>query len=397
MNTLEIVNLVEKMVAKQHNEVIEIRRLIHQYPELSFKETETSERIYGYLQNIPELSVSRPTKTSVLAILKGGKEGKVLAIRSDMDALALQEENQENYRSIHPGVMHACGHDGHVAMLLIAAKILATFQSDIQGEIRFIFQHAEEDHPGGAQELVKEGILQGVDMIFAIHLWVALASGKVGITPGPLMAAPDNFNITILGKGGHAAMPQEVIDPVVISAHVITGLQSIVSRMNNPLDPLVLSLTRIQGGSTYNIIPEKVEIQGTVRTFNAEKRKSVPQMMDNMIQGICSGFGARYTFDYRLGYDPVINDTAIINRISEVLNQTIGAEAIEKVTPVMGGEDFSAYLHHVPGALLFIGTGNPAKGIIHPHHHPCFNIDERSLVQGLRVLVLTSLGLLDMI
>ncbi|NLI90849.1 MAG: amidohydrolase [Peptococcaceae bacterium] len=394
----EILAAIEEMVLQNQNELIQTRRVIHQNPELSFKEIQTSERIYNALQEIPSLSVSRPTETSVLAVLKGGKEGKALALRSDMDALAIQEENQIDYQSLQPGVMHACGHDGHIAMLLSAAKILARFQSEIKGEIRFIFQHAEEYHPGGAREIVRQGVLKGVDGIFAVHLWVPLSVGKIGIARGPLMAAPDNFDITILGKGGHAAMPQETIDPILVSAQVITGLQALVSRMNNPLDPLVLSITGIHGGGTaYNVIPSQVDMKGTVRTFSREKRREIPAVMEKMIAGVCSAYGAGYTFQYELGYDPVINDDSFVSKISDILLRTVGADALETVSPVMGGEDFSAYLQDVPGALLFIGAGNAEKGIVNPHHHPRFNIDEESLVIGLRVLILTSMGFLDMI
>ncbi len=396
MHELDRINTVEEMVAELRDEVITLRQTIHQNPELSFNEFMTSDMIFNILKTNPEIVVSRPTPTSVLAVLKGSKEGKVLAIRSDMDALALQEENEIAYRSNQSGIMHACGHDGHVAMLLGAVKILAQFKDKIQGEIRFIFQHAEEIHPGGARELVASGILDGVDMIFAIHLWATLDLGKVGLASGPLMAAPDNFNIVIKGKGGHAAMPEEVIDPIVVSANVITALQTIVSRNSNPIDPLVLSITGIEGGGTaYNVIPEKVSMKGTARTFNPETRRALPDIMENLIKGICSAYHADYTFQYELGYDPVINNDIIVRKISGILETTLGASFIHPMRPVMGGEDFSAYLHHVPGAIIFIGAGNKEKGIIYPHHHPRFNIDEDALADGLKVLALISLGLLD--
>lgn len=393
MDTKIIASLDQEINSLQE-EIINLRRLIHQNPELSFAEKQTSNLIYNILQDIPDLTVSRPTATSVLAVLKGSRAGKVLALRCDLDALNLQEENQIPYKSRNQGVMHACGHDGHTAMLVGAVKILSKYRSVWQGEIRFIFQHAEEWHPGGARDLVGQGILNGVDMIVALHLWVALEVGKIGLSAGPLMAAPDNFNITITGQGGHAAIPQEVIDPIQISAQIINALQTIVSRMNNPLDPLVLSITSIQGGSAYNIIPEKVELKGTLRTFTPEKRKSVPARMEQIIRGICSAYGAAYAFRYEPGYEPVVNDEEVVKALTGILRKTLGKDAVQKIAPVMGGEDFSAYLQHVPGAMVFIGAGNEKAGIIHPLHHPCFNIDENSLAIGVKVLVLAGLGLL---
>lgn len=391
----KIIENIEQDVNSLQEEVINLRRKIHRNPELSFQEKQTSDLIFSILKEIPGLEVSRPTATSVLAVLKGERAGKVLALRCDMDALQLQEENPVSYQSQNQGIMHACGHDGHTAMLVGAAKILVKYRSLLQGEIRFIFQHAEEWHPGGARDLVRAGILTGVDMIVALHLWIPLQVGKIGLSAGPLMAAPDNFNITITGRGGHAAMPQEVIDPILISAQVINALQTIVSRVNNPLDPLVLSITSIHGGAAYNIIPEKVELKGTLRTFTPQKRRSIPALMEQMVQALCSAYGASYTFSYEPGYEPVINDEAAVKSLTAILEKTLGQETMEKVSPVMVGEDFSAYLQHIPGAMIFIGAGNREAGIVHPHHHPCFNIDEKALAIGLKVLVLAGLGLLD--
>lgn len=394
MSAVEYRKIVEQMAVELQEEVIRLRRTIHQFPELSFEEYRTSEFIYCTLQCIPGLILTRPTPTSVVAVLKGGREGKTLAIRSDIDALAIQEENKIDYCSRHKGIMHACGHDGHTAMLIGAIKILAAFQAELKGEIRFIFQHAEERHPGGARELISQGVLTGVDMIIALHLWASIPIGKIGISAGLVMAAPDNFDLVVTGKGGHAAMPHEAVDPIAVSAQIINGLQSIVSRYNNPLDPLVLSVTGINGGTAYNILPDKVEMKGTVRTFKPETRNLIPELMERTIQGICSAYGAGYSFNYELGYDPVYNDQEIINEIIIGLQENIGQDSLEKMTPVMGGEDFSNYLRHVPGALVFIGAGNKNEGIIHPHHHACFNIDETALFVGMKVLVYSALRLL---
>lgn len=390
-----LTSFVKNFIDELRDELISLRRTIHQNPEVSFMEHNTANLVFNILNEIPGITVSRPTPTSVIGVLKGGLPGKTLALRSDMDALNLLEKNEISYKSINEGVMHACGHDGHIAMLVGAAKTLSRLQQQIKGEIHFVFQHAEEKHPGGARDLVAQKILVGVDMIIAGHLWVALETGKLGLSAGPLMAAPDNFTITIIGKGGHAAMPHQVVDPILISSHVITSLQSIVSRNSDPLKPLVLSVTYIQGGSANNIIPQSVELRGTVRTFDPEIRNIVPDMMEKIINGVCMAHGAKYCFDYERGYDPVINDGLLIQKLTDVLTEVIGADSIEKVNPVMGGEDFSEYLKVIPGAMLFIGAGNSEKGIINPHHHPCFNIDENALFNGTEALVWSALGLLD--
>lgn len=387
--------LLKSYLKETKEEIIQLRRVIHQNPEPSFKEYETADLLYSKLKAINGLAVSRPTPTSILAVLKGSQEGKTLAIRSDLDALKLEEQNDLPYKSRNPGYMHACGHDGHTAMLVGAAKILTRLKKSIKGEIRFIFQHAEEKHPGGARELTAWGILQGVDMIIAGHLWVPLETGTLGLKEGPLMAAPDNFKIIITGRGGHAAMPQETIDPILVSAQVITGLQCLVSRQVNPLQPLVLSVTGIEGGTAYNIIPEKVELKGTARTYDSSLRENVPVMMEKIIEGVCTTYGATYSFRYEKGYDPVINDKDMADKLSRSFREIIGVNSVRQVVPVMGGEDFSEYLKKVPGVLFFIGAGNQKKGISFPHHHPCFNIDEDSLEIGTEALVQAAFALLD--
>ncbi|AHF09872.1 amidohydrolase [Dehalobacter restrictus] len=391
----ERITAISGLIAERNEEIINLRRTFHRYPELSFQEYHTADMIFDRLHEVPGIEVSRPTETSVLAAIKGSMPGKMVALRSDIDALPIQEENDLPYRSQNIGTMHACGHDGHAAMLVGAAKVLAELRSDMKGEIRCIFQHAEEKHPGGAKDLVKLGLLNGVDAILALHLFTSLPAGKIGLASGPLMAAPDNFTISIWGKGGHAAMPEDTIDPVLISAQIVTALQNIVSRQTSALKSVVLSITNIQGGSAFNIIPERVDLKGTVRTFDRDTRLEVPKRMENIIKGICIAYGAKYTFDYELGYDPVVNSSSVVGKVTEILKEEFGAKALVKANPVMWGEDFSAYLHRLPGMLIFIGAGNKKKGISHPHHHPCFNIDEEALSIGTRVLACSALGLLE--
>ena len=287
--------------------VIAWRRQLHQQPELSFQETRTSQFVADTLAGFGELEISRPTPTSVVARLVCGATGPVLAMRADMDALPIHEANDHAFVSRTAGVMHACGHDGHTAMLLGAAKVLVARRRELRGEVRFIFQHAEELPPGGARELVAAGVLDGVDLVIGAHLWLPLAFGAVSVKAGALMASPDNFRITIEGAGGHAAMPQLTVDSIAIAAQVVTNLQHVVSRGVDPLASAVVSVTRIAGGTAYNVIPGSVELEGTVRTFDPELREKVPQLMERIIAGVSAAHGARYRFEFTRGYHAVVN------------------------------------------------------------------------------------------
>ncbi|GMA60206.1 M20 family metallopeptidase [Alicyclobacillus fastidiosus] len=386
---------LHSIVDSAKEEVVAWRRHLHQNPELSFEEEKTSQFVYDTLLTFSGLEVSRPTKTSVLATLKGAYPGPVLAIRADMDALPITEENSFDFVSNTPGKMHACGHDGHTAMLLGTAKILTQFQDQMHGEVRFIFQHAEELFPGGAQEIVDAGVMEGVQSVIGIHLWSPLEVGKIAIRSGPFMAAPDTFYITIRGKGGHAAQPQRTVDPVVIAAQVVTNLQHIVSRNMDPLDPVVLSITQFHAGTAHNIIPEKVELNGTVRSFKAELRSEVPRLMEQIVKGVTEAHGATYEFTYEQGYRPVVNDADVTEQVREILLQTFGEDVVIEGEQHMGGEDFSAYQQAAPGTFFNVGAGNAGKGIVYPHHHPKFTIDEDSLPIGVEAfinIVLKTLG-----
>ncbi|MBP1933729.1 M20 family metallopeptidase [Ammoniphilus resinae] len=375
-------------------QVIAWRRYLHQHPELSFQEEATSQFIYDTLQGFAGLEVSRPTKTSVMARLIGKEPGIVLAIRADMDALPIQEENTFEFTSTNPGVMHACGHDGHTAMLLGTAKALSEMKDQIKGEIRFLFQHAEEVFPGGAEEMVQAGVMEGVDYVIGTHLWAPMKLGTIGVCYGPMMAAPDTFWITILGKGGHAALPHQTIDSIAIGAQVVTNLQHIVSRNTDPIDQLVLSVTQFAGGTAHNVIPGSVAICGTVRSFDQKLRESVPNLMERVIKGITEAHGAGYEFKYEFGYRPVINDHAVTAVVEETVREVFGEKALDLMQPNMGGEDFSAFQQKAPGSFFFIGAGNEGKGIIYPHHHPKFTIDEEALEKGLKMFIHTALRLL---
>ena len=376
--------------------VVAWRRHLHQHPELSFHEERTAQYVADTLAGFGGgvLEITRPTATSVVARLRGARPGPVLAIRADMDALPIEERNTHDFVSRNPGVMHACGHDGHTAVLLGAAKVLTWRRQELAGEVRFIFQHAEELFPGGAEELVKAGVLEGVDLVIGAHLWTPEPVGRVAVKAGPLMAAPDTFHVTITGSGGHAGAPHETVDAIAVAAQVVTNLQHIVSRNVNPIEPAVVSVTQIVGGTTHNVIPGAVKMQGTVRTFDAALRKRIPELMERVIAGVTAAHGARYAFDYETGYRPVINDERATALLRRAVVRALGEGALVEATPSMGGEDFSAYQQAAPGAFFFVGARCEERGIVHPHHHECFDLDERALDHGTRVFVAAALEML---
>ncbi|MFJ5768674.1 M20 family metallopeptidase [Psychrobacillus sp. NPDC093180] len=390
MKNTAIPPLIEEIT----DEVIAWRRYLHTYPELSFEEENTAQFIYETLQSFDNLEVSRPTKTSVMARLIGNQPGKVIAIRADIDALPIQEENSLSFSSQNPGVMHACGHDGHTAILLGTAKILSTLQDQLKGEVRFIFQHAEELAPGGAEEMVQAGVMDGVDMIIGAHLWSPLETGKIGVAAGPVMASPDTFTISITGQGGHAGLPHQTVDAIAVGAQVVSNLQHIVSRNVDPLDTLVLSITKFAGGTAMNIITGSVEIAGTVRLFSTELRAVVVELMERVVKGITEAHGATYHFEYMEGPAPVINDNEITRVIEETVCELYGQEALVLVKPNMGAEDFSAFLQKAPGTYFFTGSGNKEKGTDYPHHHPRFDLDEDAFSKGINLFVHATLKLL---
>jgi amidohydrolase len=367
--------------------VVQWRRHLHRNPELSFHEEATAQFVEDTLAGFGGLELTRPTPTSVMARLVTGRPGPVLAIRADMDALAITEETGLPFASANRGVMHACGHDGHTATLLGAARQLVAMRDALRGEVRFFFQHAEEIYPGGAEEMVQRGVMDGVDRVIGAHLWASLETGKVGVVEGAAMAAPDTFWITVRGKGGHAALPQQTVDPIAVGAQVVTNLQQVVSRGVDPLDSVVLSITQFHAGTAHNVIPESAELTGTVRTFDAELRTRIPQVMERIIKGVTEAHGADYEFVYERGYRPVINDATVTRELAEVVEAACGPDVLVTLRPTMGGEDFSAFLQKAPGSFFFIGARNEERGIVHPHHHPRFDIDERALETGVRIFV----------
>ncbi|GAB6259209.1 MULTISPECIES: M20 family metallopeptidase [Peribacillus] len=388
--------MIHDLIEAVKDEVIAWRRYLHKYPELSFQEEKTAQFVYETLQTFGELEISRPTKTSIMARLIGQQPGKVIALRADMDALPIVEENDFDFVSQNSGVMHACGHDGHTAMLLGTAKILTQLKDQIKGEVRFLFQHAEELPPGGAQEMVRAGVLDGADMIIGSHLLSTLPLGKISLGYGPVMAGADTFNITVVGKGGHASQPELTVDPIAIGTQVVSNLQHIVSRYRDAQEALVISVTQFHAGSAINVIPSKVSIGGSVRSFNPELREEIPNFIERIVNGITEAHGATYEFDYQFGYAPTINDEEVTRLMDETVCEIFGEESREISKPIMGSEDFSAFQKVVPGSYIGIGARNEEKGIIYPHHHPKFTVDEQALQNGVKLFVHGTLKMLNL-
>lgn len=290
--------------------------------------------------------------------------------------------------------MHACGHDAHAAILLSTAETIANMKEDFAGEIRLFFQHAEEVYPGGGQEMVEAGVMDGVDYVIGLHVMSGLESGKVGIVYGPMMAAPDVFTIEILGKGGHAARPEETIDPIAIGAQIITNLQHIVSRNTSAFMQRVVSVTQFHGGTADNIIPNKAALMGTVRSFNQTLREEAKEKIEQIVKGITEAHGGDYTYTYRYGYDPVVNNEYITKIVEKSAIELFGNQRIVHLEPSMGGEDFSAYLRKAPGCFIKLGTGNKNIDTCYPHHHPKFDVDESALIYGVELFLETTIRLL---
>ena len=360
--------------------IIGWRRDFHQYPELGFDEHRTSKIIGEALKEmglVPQMNVG---KTGVTADLTFG-EGPTIALRADMDALPMQEASGLDFSSKHDGVMHACGHDGHMAMLLGAAKVLTQNGDSFNGTVRFIFQPAEEG-AGGARYMIEDGCLDGVDEIYGIHVWNYQPVGEVGITDGPVLAAADMFEINIKGIGGHGAAPQGTVDAVVVSSHLVQALQTIVSRNTNPLESTVVTIGTINGGHNFNIIADEVTLSGTARAYTEENRNLIKTRMSEIIDGVAKKFGAEISFDYEDGYPPTINHTVPTNKVLKAAERVVGEKAGMPYLS-MGGEDFSYYLQKIPGCFFFVGSApNDQKLFETPHHCSHFTMDERALLVG---------------
>lgn len=377
-----------------HEQVLELlpqcikdRRWLHQHAELSFREYETSDYIENALKEIDGLELSRPTPTSVMAVLRTGRPGRCLAIRADIDALPILEANDLPFRSCNPGVMHACGHDGHAAILLNSLRLLCRHRSALCGELRFIFQHAEETPPGGAVEVIRAGVLDGVDEVFGLHVTSTLPTGKFGVCSGVLTSATDRFEIEITGKGGHSSMPQECVDPIVTGAQIIMALQTILSRSLKPSDAAVLSICQVNSGSAYNIIPGSMHLTGSVRSYHEQVRSTAEKRIRDICQGIAASAGATVEVEYVRGYDSINNDPALTDWARTLIRQRFGPEAVYELSPIAPGDDFCYYDQVCPGFFLELGAANAAKGSDAPHHNARYCLDEDALAYGMEYTV----------
>ncbi|MGG3736569.1 M20 family metallopeptidase [Aeribacillus pallidus] len=376
-------------------ETVDLRRNFHQYPELSFHEEKTPQKIADYLKRLGIETRTNVGGRGVVGTIKGKHPGKTVALRADFDALPIQDEKNVEYRSKVPGVMHACGHDAHTATLLTVAKVLQEHRHLLKGNVVLIHQFAEEVAPGGAKPMIEDGCLDGVDVIFGTHLWSLLPVGQIGYRKGPAMAAADKFEIAIQGKGGHGAAPHDTVDAIMLGTSYIQMLQQIVSRRINPLAQAVISVGQFQAGNSFNVIADKATIIGTVRTFDGAIQDQIILEMESLLKSLCDHAGATYEFLYEKGYPPLINHEQETDFLIKCASSIVGDENVVSLEPSMGGEDFAYYLQKVPGTFFFTGAGNPEVGAMYPHHHPKFDIDERSMLYAGKTLIAATVRFLE--
>jgi len=371
---------IRNEVKKINQMIINWRRDFHQYPELGFKEFRTADIIEKELKSMGLKPKTNVGKTGITADLKFG-DGLKVGLRADMDALPIQETSGLDFSSKNNGVMHACGHDGHMAMLLGTAKVLTQTTNNYNGMIRFIFQPAEEGD-GGARYMIKDGCLNELDEIYGIHLWNYQPLGEVGVKDGAVMAAADMFDIKIKGIGGHGAAPQGTVDTIVIASQLVQAFQTIVSRNTNPLENTVVTIGEINGGHNFNVIADEVNLSGTTRSYSEKNRQLIKSRMSEIIDGIASAYNAEIIFEYKDGYPPTINHLKPTKNVLNASRQVVGENARDPYLS-MGGEDFAYYLQKIPGCFFFIGSAPNKNNLFEtPHHCSHFNMDEEALLVG---------------
>ncbi|WP_285872232.1 M20 family metallopeptidase [Metabacillus litoralis] len=383
------------LLDQAYDEMVEVRRYLHQYPELSFEEVETPKYIAEYHKKLGHEVRVGVGGRGVVATLRGGKPGQTVALRADFDALPIHEETDLPFKSTVDGVMHACGHDSHTATLLVLAKVLNAMKEEIAGNVVFIHQHGEEVLPGGAIAMIEDGCLDGVDVIFGQHIWSPTPVGTIEYRTGPLMAAADFFKVKIQGRGGHGSQPHMTKDSVVIGSQLVSNLQQIVSRRVDPLDSAVLSIGSFEAKNAPNVIADTAKLAGTVRTFKESTREYVEQEIERIIKGTCMTGDVEYKFEYQKGYSAVINPKEEIEFVMDLAKSVPGVTAVNECEPQMGGEDFCYYLQHVKGAFFFTGAQNPDWETTYPHHHPKFNIDEKGMLIAAKTLGVATLTYLE--
>ena len=376
---------------KIETEVIRTRRTLHQHPELSYHEEWTSKFVADRLEALGVQVKKGVGGNGVVGILKGSAEGRVVALRADMDALPVAEAADVDFKSKIDGVMHACGHDTHMAMLLGAAEILARAKGGLHGTVKFLFQPAEEHGGrGGALPMIEDGAMLDpkVDYVFGLHIDGDRGVGEFGVREGPVMAAPDSFRIRIIGRGGHGSAPHKTVDPVYIAANVILGLQGISSRMMDPVRPFVITVGSVHSGTKENVIPDYAELQGTIRTLDEATRKAAKRKVAMVVGGICRSYGGSAEVEFEKDAYPVtVNDPEATEQAVKLLRKLRGAR-VRRMEPILGGEDFSRFLQKAPGMFYFLGAANPAKGCVYPNHSSRFKVDEDALKYGVASLAL---------
>ena len=377
-------------------EMIELRRDLHAHPETAFEEVRTSGIVAERLKQLGLDVRTGVGKTGVLATVKGGRSGKIVMLRADMDALPIREENAVPYRSQNDGKMHACGHDCHTSILLALAKQLVRDRASLGGQVKLCFQPAEEQG-GGALAMIDDGALEDPkpDAAFGLHVWQDLDLAKIGITPGAFMAAVDEFEVTLHGRGAHAAQPHLAIDPVLAMAHAVTALQSIASRNTNPFQAVVVSVTQLDAGTAFNIIPGAATMNGTVRVFDDGVWNELPARFETIVRGVAEAYGCRADIRYQRHNRATVNDPAMAALAREAAVEVVGQDNVVQDLMTMGGEDFSWFLNRVPGCFIAVGSRNESRGLVYGHHHPRFDVDEHCLGIGAEVLLRTARKFLE--
>lgn len=385
--------MISQLIHENQSYIIKLRRHFHQFPEPSWEEYETSKYIKKELDQLG-IAYESIAETGIVATIEGKHKDKIVALRADMDALAVQEENDLPYKSKNDGVMHACGHDGHTAMLLGAAKVLVALQDEINGTVKLLFQPAEE-RIEGAKKMIDEGAITDVDSILGIHLWAELPTGTINCEPGPRMASGDYIVIDIEGSGGHGSMPHQCVDPSVVAASFMLSVQAMTTRETNPLESLVFTFGEVSCGTRYNVIPDKAHLEGTVRCFDPEIRQKLEEQINRYGENIAKAYNASFHLDFNEGTPPTINDNKTVAIVESTITDYLGSEALMSMNKTTGSEDMAYYLKEIPGAIAFVGCNNSVKGADFPHHHPKFNIDEDSLTIGTELYVRFAINFLN--
>ncbi|MCB0277060.1 MAG: amidohydrolase [Calditrichaeota bacterium] len=381
---MALVDQVREMARAIYPEIVAIRRDIHMNPELGFEVHRTAGIAAAALKELGLAVREGVGKSGVVGDLRIPEATRTIALRADMDALPIQELNDPPYKSRVEGYAHMCGHDAHTAMLIGAARILTNLKSKLRVNVRFIFQPNEEKLPGGARFMIEDGALEGVDEVYGLHVWPYNPTGTVQICEGPALAQPDDFDIQIIGKGGHAAMPEQTVDPIIIGAQLVNALQSVVSRNIDPKSPGVLSVTGFHAGSAHNVISPSAHLMGTIRTFDPAVQKTMRARLEQQVKAITGAHGADYQLDYVEGYPVTFNHKQAVDRALGATASLLGGEnLVFPGTPSMGGEDFAYYAQKVPGCFIFLGVRNEEKGFVHMLHDPRFDLDEEAMPIGM--------------